>query len=254
MERPPGDPSAALVSPLVVIAAMTAIVTLGFALLASHPAIAGSVRGQIKFSGSFGDPPKRSQGFVDRIANPIRPVRSFDPSPYLVVVFEAETEEQDDSSRRTATYKVLGTTFAAEILPVQVNTRVEIDNQGPTAVTLSAPDHPDLLGETELGPNQTAPLQITEPERVVVIRATTRPYPVGRIVAFRSRYFAQVDRRGQFSIDDIPEGTWKARLWYRDGWVDGVEKTFTVTRKRGEVELRVSPGKLPKPGAEPDGK
>lgn len=228
----------------------TIVVTLGLAVLASNAAIAGDVEGQIKFSGSFGEPPERSQGFVERIANPIRPVRSFDPSPYLIVVFEGEAGDSEESPRRTASYNVLGTAFAFEILPVQVNTRVEIDNQGPTLVTLTAPDYPDLFGDTELGPKQVAPLQLAEPEQVVVIRSTTGPYPVGRIVAFRSRYFARVNRRGRFSIDNVPEGTWKVRLWYLDGWVDGIEKTVVVTRRRAEVSLpAISPNKLPKPGA-----
>ena len=211
-------------------------------------AMAGEVRGQIKFDGSFGEPPERTQGFVPRIANPIRPVQPFDPTPYLVVVLEGgpDDDEAKNSSSSRVEYGLLGESFEVPLLAVSVGTEVRIRNLGPRKVVLSAPDFPDLVDQAALDPRQTTAFKVAKASEVIVVGAPARPHPEGRIVGFASRYFAMVDTRGRFAIDKVPEGTWKVRLWYRDGWVKGVEDSVTVSRRGGEVTLRVAPNQLAK--------
>ena len=215
-----------------------------------HTADAGSVKGQIKVDGKFGEAPERSQGFVPRIANPIQPVKRFDPTPYFVVVLEREGESNEDGNppAERVSYDLLGESFEVPLLPVVVGSQIEIRNRGPAKAKISAPDYPDVLDEVSLDPKQTVRLKVDAPHQTIVISSPGAPHPQGRIVGFPNRYFAAVDRRGRFTISNVPEGTWKARLWYRDGWVEGVEGTVAVTRRRGELTLQVSPKQIPQPG------
>ena len=212
-------------------------------------ASAGELRGQIKFDGQFGEAPKRNKGFIGRIANPIRPVQQFKPHGYLIVVLEGGPEEEGEQSPpRRVNYDLVGESFEVPILPVIVKTTVEVENKRHTAVTLSAPDYPDLVDNLTLDPKKSFPLKVESAYEVIVIKAPGMPHPEGRVVAFPTKYFARVDRRGRFTIKDVPEGTWKVRLWYLDGWVEGVEESVSVSKKRGEVTLKVKTKQIPKPG------
>ncbi|MCG8425231.1 MAG: hypothetical protein MJE77_45705 [Proteobacteria bacterium] len=229
---------------------LAVVAALGVLVVSVPTALAGFVRGQVKFDGQFGKPPKRNQGFIARIANPIRPVKQFDPRPYLVVVLEGGpvVPGAKNPPGRAVSYSLRGEAFSTPILPVVVKTEVEIRNAGPSRSVLSTPGHPDLLDQIVLEPAASNSIKVENPFEAIIIRSPHLPHPEGRVVGFPTRYFARVDRRGRFYISNVPEGTWKMRLWYRDGWVEGVEQTVVVTRarRRPETVLRVRPNQIPK--------
>ena len=64
-------------------------------------------------------------------------------------------------------------------------------------------------------------------------------------MAFPSRYFVPVNRRGKFEFKDVPEGNWKVRIWYRDGWLDAPEQSVEVEKRRtADVAVTISPDKV----------
>ena len=44
---------------------------------------------------------------------------------------------------------------------------------------------------------------------------------------------------GKFQID-VPEGTYKLRIFYKDNWIDRPDETVTVPAKKGKNEVNVS--------------
>ena len=40
------------------------------------------------------------------------------------------------------------------------------------------------------------------------------------MVAFPHRFFSRLDSDGRFEIKNVPEGNWKVKLWYRDGYLE----------------------------------
>lgn len=225
-------------------AAVTAGVLI-WLMVATGAARAGEVRGVIEFRpAKLGAPPVRNQGFVPRIENPIRPIKSFDPYPHLVVVLEGGPEGAGEPPAAVVPYKLLGESFHVPLLPVVAGARVEIRNRGPRAVVLLAPDDPELLDSVTLKPKSFHEVTIAEPNRVVLVRSQDSVHLEGRIVAFPHGYFSTVDSRGRFAISGVPEGSWTVRVWYRDGWLEGATTQVEVGKRRADVTLTLSPSKL----------
>lgn len=204
---------------------------------------AGTVAGTIQFEPNrLPKPPARNQGFLPRIENPLRPVKRLDPLPWFVVVLEAgPVSDAPPPPQQAVVYELLGASFAAPILPVLVGSQVELKNRSYDAPTLVTPDAPDVLAGVELAPRGVHAFRVAEPHKPLVIRAEGSPHLEGRVVAFPLPYFARVDERGNFAIDDVPPGEWTARIWYRDGWLEDVAQRITVGSKRTTVTIQVSP-------------
>jgi hypothetical protein len=214
--------------------------------LGSGAAHAGTVAGTIQFQPNrLGKPPERNQGFLPRIENPLRPVKRFDPLPWLIVVLEGGPVSDADTvpAEQAVVYELLGASFAVPILPVLVGAQVELKNRSHDTPTLVTPSAPDVLGSASvsLAPLAVHAFRVKEPLKPIAIRAQGSPHLQGTVVAFPHRYFARVDERGGFEIPDVPPGEWTARVWYRDGWLEGVAQRVQVGPKRVVVTVEVSP-------------
>jgi hypothetical protein len=223
--------------------ARAALALLVTSLCSVAAAQAGTVAGTIQFEPNrLPKPPERNQGFLPRIENPLRPVKRLDPLPWFVVVLEAgPVSDAPPLPEQAVVYELLGASFAARILPVQVGAQVELKNRSYDTPTLSTPDAPGVLDAVELPPRGVHAFRVTEPHKPLIIRADGSPHLEGRVVAFPQPYFARVDERGNFEIDNVPPGDWTARIWYRDGWLEDVSQRITVGPKRTAVTIQVSP-------------
>jgi hypothetical protein len=223
---------------------VTALLVASLCALGAGAAQAGEVAGTIEFKPNrLGKPPERNQGFLPRIENPLRPVKRFDPLPWLVVVLEGGPVSDADRvpAEQAVVYELLGASFAVPILPVLVGAQVEIKNRSHDTPTLMTPDAPGVLDGVSLAPRGVHAFRVNEPQKPIVIRAQGSPHLQGVVVAFPHRYFARVDERGGFEIRDVPPGEWTARVWYRDGWLEGVSQRVQVGPKRVVVTVEVSP-------------
>jgi hypothetical protein len=212
--------------------------------LGAGAAQAGTVAGTIQFQPNrLGKPPERNQGFLPRIENPLRPVKRFDPLPWLIVVLEGGPVSDADTvpAEQAVIYELLGASFAVPILPVLVGSQVELKNRSHDTPTLVTPDAPDVLGSVSLAPRAVHAFRVKEPLKPITIRAQGSPHLQGTVVGFPHRYFARVDERGGFEIPDVPPGEWTARVWYRDGWLEGVAPRVQVGPKRVVMTVEVSP-------------
>lgn len=212
-------------------------------LLTATVAHAGSVAGTATYDAGRLKPPARNQGFVPRIENPLRPVKKPEPLPSLVVVLDGGPMAEGDSAppEKPVRYDLLGESFATPILPVVAGSTVELRNRGFRTPVLLTPDFPELVASVALAPRGTHAFTTGEPLRPVIIRAENAPHLKGTVLALPHRYFAAVDDRGRFEIDDVPAGDWKVRVWYRDGWLQGVAETVQVGPKRATITLKIPP-------------
>lgn len=214
----------------------------GLLLLCAAGAHAGTVSGSIEHDPGRLEPPERNQGFVPRIENPLRPVKKLDPRPWLVVVLDggpvadADTTPPDDPVR----YDLVGESFQSRILPVVVGSRVELKNRAHRSAVLYTPEAPELVDSVTLERHGTHVFQMSEAMRPIAVRSQISPHLEGTVVAFPHRYFSLVDSRGKFELDNVPPGEWKLRVWYRDGWIKGVEETVQVG-KRSTLTVTIPP-------------
>ena len=223
---------------------VAALLVASLCALAASAAHAGTVAGTIQFQPNrLGKPPERNQGFLPRTENPLRPVKRFDPLPWFVVVLEGGPVSDADRvpAEQAVIYELLGASFAVPILPVVAGAQVEIKNRSHDTPTLVTPDAPGVLDSVSLAPRAVHAFRVTEPNKPIVIRAEGSPHLQGTVLAFPHRYFARVDERGNFEIPDVPPGQWTARVWYRDGWLEGVAQRVEVGPKRTTVTVEVSP-------------
>ena len=208
----------------------------------------GDIEGKIVVNpDKLGKPPTRNQGFIERLENPLRPIRSFRPWPNMVAVL-VEGPIDDEAKKPPGgrvRYHLLGESFERPLLAVIAGTRVELVNKTSRVANLHTPDDDALADGYELNPNGMTDFKVSQPADAVVIRSQDNNHLEARIVAFPSRFFVMVDGRGRFEFKDVPEGNWKVKLWYRDGWLEGVEKTVEVEKRRtADVDLTITPDQV----------
>ncbi|HLU68630.1 MAG TPA: hypothetical protein VKZ63_20255 [Kofleriaceae bacterium] len=223
------------------------------AAIATAPAAARAAEdgGTVSGTVTLADPskrdrwPERSEGFVPRARNALKPPRAFDPLPYIVVVLEGGTPAPEDTEApgQPVRYTIIGEAFEQPILPVVVGSIVEVKNGGARSPRLYVAGEDGLIPGDPVSPKaerKTRP--IAEPNRAYVIRDRESAHLTGRVVAFPHRYFARVGPGGKFEIEGVAPGTWRVRVWYEDGWVDMPSQTIEVEARR---EARVKQIALP---------
>jgi len=186
---------------------------------------------------------------VPRAKNPLKPPRALDPSGQLVIVLDGGPVDDSDKKPRSRTYEIVGENFATDIFPVVVGSKVEIKNKGRKSPRLTSPTHPDIVPGDPINKSGVRVTEaIAKVGAPVEIRDADSVHLVGHIVAFEHGYFALPDYTGNFSIEGVPPGSWKVKVWYRDGWLPIPETTVNVVAKRGAKGVKVKiPAKLPAP-------
>jgi hypothetical protein len=227
----------------------TSLLACALAVLCGAPALAHAddVRGEIQFKpDKLGAPPERNQGFVERIENPLRPVQSLDPRPYMVVVLEGGPVDDEAKKPPGAiqSYELRGESFEKPLFPVITGTRVKLVNRSARVRVLLTPNEPELVDSVSLNPRGEHEFKVEKAHQTIVVNAEDTNHLHGRVLGLADRYFALLDARGRFEISKVPEGTWKLRVWYRDGWLAGVEESVEVSKKRTDVSLTITPDKV----------
>lgn len=213
----------------------------------------GTVEGKVTLPAKIGSPPVRNQGFVPRMPNPITETRKYDPRPEMVVVLvggKVAAEDQTPASEPRR-YNVSGESFERLLLPTQVGQLVELKNLGRTAPILHTPGSEKLAPET-LNPSGVRSLTLDSAFQPVAIQAVDSQHLRAHVIAFPHPYFAVIDDQGEFEIEGVPAGRWTLRVWYRDGWLEGISETVDVSARRTEKvkELTIPPALQTKPAGE----
>jgi hypothetical protein len=210
-------------------AAAIAISLIASLIAAGGAARAGTVTGKLDLPPG-GAPPLRDPGFLDRAENPHMPVKTVDPTPFLVVVLEGATPS-DAAATGQAPWDLLGASFAKPLLPVAAGTEVVIKNcHACREASLFVDGQPDLIQKGALNPIGTKSVKTSKPGALVV-KDDELTSLVGRIAVFDTPYFAQPDANGKFEIKDVPNGTYTVKVWYVDHFVERGNESVTIEGK-----------------------
>jgi hypothetical protein len=205
------------------------------ALVAVIPAtaVAGKVDGRLELPPAPDRPTIAARGFLDRVENPLKNVAPMPVAPYLVVVLENDRSGEGGE----VAWDLLGESFNKPVLAAPVGAKVTINNQSKTARMFAAAEDPKLIEKVLVNP--TGPLAFRVPAaKVYTITAKDAPHLRGTLVGVNTTHISGVDASGKFDFGDVPEGSYKLRIFYRDRWLDR-EETVTVPAKGKPVDVVV---------------
>jgi hypothetical protein len=180
-----------------------------------HAGLAGTVVGKLELPPPPERPPVVAKGFLDRVENPLAEVRKVNLAPYLVVALEPATpRDRPEAAPSQITWDLVGESFARPVIGVPVGAEVVIRNVTSSARTLAAAEDAQLL-VGPLNPTGTKSFRAKEPA-VYTIADKEAPHLRGRIVVVATRHVAAVDDAGRFELADVPEGSYKLRVFFAD--------------------------------------
>jgi hypothetical protein len=186
-------------------------------ILSSIAALAGPVRaGTVVGKLELPAPPERgpviSRGFVDRIENPLADIKKPSLAPYLVVTLEGEG--RSDAAPAQVNWDVVGESFVRPVVAVPVGAEVVIKNQTKIARNLAAAEDAKLI-TGPLNPTGTKSFRATQPA-IYTIGDKDAPHLRGKLVVVATPHVAAIDDSGRFEINDVPDGSYKLRVFYYD--------------------------------------
>jgi hypothetical protein len=166
--------------------------------------------------------------------------------PYMVVVLEREGMTLPTPPQ--VKWKLIGESFDRPLLPVLAGSEVLIQNEGRRSPTLYVDGHDDLIAKTPLNKHGERAFKVGEAGSLLVIRDDDTPHLSGSVLVLDSPYFAgatsvgKAGTEGKFTIADVPDGDYKIKVWYRTGWLDGVEIDVKVDDGKATKDITLPPG------------
>lgn len=219
----------------------------------SSIAHAGTVSGKLELPPAPERPAPSPRGFLERIENPLKPPQPTPIAPYMVVVLEGKAEGSPPECR----WDLVGESFAHPVVACMAGAEVTIKNMSKTSRTVTAVEDGKLIPPGPINPTPGAKsFKIGDAGKTYTIKDPDSPYFFGRLVVVDSPHVGYPEDTttpnvAHYEIADVPEGTYKVKVFYKDAWLD-VETPVTVT-KTGKVEVTTKIAALPAASA-PNGK
>lgn len=242
-----------------IVGVLAAVIAASAALAA--PARAGTVYGRLELP----PPPERApvvaRGFVDRIENPLADIRKPSLGPYLVVSLESDAKS--DGAPAQVAWDLVGESFARPVIAVPVGAEVVIKNQTKIARTITAAEDAKLI-VGPLNPTGTKSFRATQPA-IYTIGDRDAPHLRGKIVVVPTLHVATVDDAGRFEMADVPDGSYKLKVFYYDpageargkpsDWALVTDVTIAPRGRTTRTDLTIKvPSLTAAPAAAPPGK
>lgn len=203
---------------------------------------AGGVVGRVTLPTAPERPPVTRRGFLDRVDNQLTPVRPFNVGPHLAVVLEGEAKPQAPGQ---VPWELGGDSFGKPLLVVPLGAEILITNTSGAPRTLVAAEDPKLVPAGAVAPRATKSFRPAAPG-VYTIGDPSVPHLRGKLLVVATPYFATVEvgssNQGAFQIADVAEGSYKLRVFYRDGWIDAPEESVAVGKRNVDVAVKIPAG------------
>jgi hypothetical protein len=216
-------------------------------LLTAGVAQAGSRTGKLELPPPPDRPPVATKGFLDRVENPLTPVKPINPAPYLVVVVDSDAGAAPESSIQV-TWELAGESFTKPLIAVPAGAEVVIKNTSKTARSLVAAEDPKLIPGGPINPGGPKSFRVKEAKNYT-IGDSDAPHLKGKVIVVTTPFIANVSDDGKFEIPDIAPGAYKLRIYYfnplsgKDGWLDRPDDAVTIPAKgKAEVTAKVPTG------------
>jgi hypothetical protein len=206
----------------------------------AEAAMAGTVHGKIELPPAPDRPAAATKGFLDRVENPLAPVKPVNVASQIILVLEQEGGKVE--SPAAVNWDLAGESFAKSVVAAPVGAEVVIKNSSKTARNLVAAEDPKLIPAGPINPTGPKSFRPTEP-KIYTIGDKDAPHLKGVLVVVNTKYIATIDAAGKFDFGDVPEGAYKLRVFYRTGWIDRPDDTVNVGSKgKTEVSVKVPAG------------
>jgi hypothetical protein len=212
------------------------VVVFGVVSGASLVASAGPVFGKLDLPPPPDRPPPATKGFLDRVENPLAPARAVQVTPYMIVVLEGEAKP---SSPGQVSWDLPGESFSRPVMGAPAGAEVVIKNTSRTARTLVAAEDPKLIPAGPINPTGPKSFRPTEGGKVYSISDADAPHLKGKLDVVNSPYVATVDDAGKFDFGDVAEGSYKLKIFYKDGWLEGATDVNVGSKGKVEVNPKV---------------
>jgi hypothetical protein len=209
---------------------------------------AGTVAGKLELPAAPERGPVIAKGFVDRVENPLADIKKQNLAPYFVVALEGEAKA--GGAPGDVTWDLVGESFARPVIAVPVGAEVVIKNLTKIARTIGAVED-DKLIVGPLNPTGTRSFRATQPAIYTIIDKDAA-HLRGKIVVVATPHVASIDDSGRFEMLDVPDGSYKLRIFYYDaageargqksGWLAVTADVAVVGKgkpSRTEVSVKV---------------
>ncbi len=189
---------------------------------------AGTVTGRLDLPSAPPRPPLAVKGFLDRVENPLAPVKPVSLAQDMVIVLEGG---EVPMSPPQVVVELLGESFSRHVVAAPAGAEVLIKNVSKTARTLVAAEDPKLVPQGPINPTGPKSFRVSDAGKVYTIGDKDAPHLKLKVVVVSSQNIGYPDDSGRFEIDNVPAGSYKVKVWYRDGWVSRDDETITVGAK-----------------------
>jgi hypothetical protein len=200
---------------------------------------ANTVVGKVDLPPAPDRPAIIAKGFLDRVENPLAPVRPVAVNPQMLVVLEGDGKVETPPQ---VNWDLAGESFSRPVIGAAVGAEVVIKNTSKVARNLSAAEDATLIPPGPINPTGPKSFRPTKPN-IYTVSDKDAPHLKGVLVVVPTKYIAYVDAAGKFDFGDVPEGQYKLRVFYRTGWIDKPDDTVNVGSKgKTEVTVKVPAG------------
>jgi plastocyanin len=213
--------------------AMTALLAIALFLLAcpltpsvraAMPDQTGSVvAGTVKF---LGTPPKGLR--IDMSADPncakahpapvttqdIEVTAAGEIENVVVYVADGLGEKTFPAPSQAVVLEQKGCTYRPHVVALQANQKLDVVNADTTTHNI----HPMPLNNREWNKTQPPGMPVEESfareEIAIPVKCNVHPWMKGYIAIFKHPYFAVTDKSGNFTLKDLPPGTYTIKAWH----------------------------------------
>jgi hypothetical protein len=210
--------------------------------VAAHAAPGGAtVTGKVELPSSLPDrPPVEAKGFLPRAENQLAPVRPQNVTSQMIIVLEGS--EIPAAATGQVVIELLGESFSRRVVGAPAGAEVVIKNLSKTARTLAAAEDPKLVPQGPINPTGPKSFRVEAPGKVYTISDKDAPHLKVRVVTLNTPFYAYVDDAGRYTIQDVPPGSYKLKIWYGDGWIQRPDDAVDVKGGKTEFNPKLAAG------------
>lgn len=212
--------------------------------IAAHAAPGGAtVSGKVELPSTLPErPPVEARGFLPRAENQLAPVRSLNVTSQMIIVLEGS--EIPAAATGQVVIELLGESFSRRVVGAPAGAEVVIKNVSKTARTLVAAEDPKLVPQGPINPTGPKSFRVEAPGKVYTIGDKDAPHLKVRVVTLNTPFYGYVDDAGRYTIQDVPPGSYKLKIWYADGWIQRPDDAVEVKSGKTEFNPKLAAGAL----------